>query len=242
MNKKHYFFFAAVVGMALFAQYDVSRRVDNIRLTKLVKTQGQMLAANSTSGKTEASSVAVTQVPTATQMPVAPQMTTQQFVSRFKEEARQIGKLQTNPDETQLRLKKLADKMNPQNVEGLFDIISNDKSDSDQRALAVELLAIKNDTTSLMALQNFVANSKNVNGTKWDHKKEFEAVLRAQAIEGIATFPEKEIALSTLNHLQQKVDHKFLNDRISRASLGLMYENKPNIQQQDEEALKKLIE
>ena len=231
MKKSHYFFFAAVVGMALFAQYDVTRRLDNIKLAKMQKatqTQGSLASARtSAEGRVVAASE-----------PVLPP---EVFVEKFKAEADQIGKVQNNPEGAQARLKKLAEKMRPTDVEGMFEVISNDKANSDQRALAVELLTIKNDTTSMMALQNFVANKKNINGKPWDQKKEFETVLRAQAVEGIAAYPEKEIALSTLSYLQQKVDQKFLSERISRVSMGLMYDSKP-VKQQDEEALKKLVE
>lgn len=231
MNKKHYFFFAAVVGMAMFAQYDATRRLDNIKLAKMQKSSQ---TADSLAGAktTEAGRQVAAAEPI-----VPPEV----FVEKFKAEAAQIGKIQNNPAAAQARLKKLAEKMRPSDVVGMYDVISNDKANADQRALAVELLALKNDTTSMMALQNFVANKKNVNGQNWDQKKEFETVLRAQAVEGIAAYPEREIALSTLSYLQQKVDQKFLSDRISRVSMGLMYEAKPVIQQ-DEEALKKLVE
>jgi len=227
MTKKHYFFFAAVIGMAVFAQYDLGKRLEQVRLAKEAK--------NSANTQLKASQVATAKI-TVDNGP-----STAEFIKKFKAEVAEIGKIQNNPDAAQARMKKLADSMTPKHVDGLYEIISDDKSNGDERALAVELLTLKNDTTSLVALQNFVANTKNINGVKWDQKKELETVLRAQAVEGIAAYPEKEIAISTLNYLQQKVDQKFLSERISRASMSLMYDNKP-VTQQDEEALKKLVE
>ncbi len=228
MKKKHYLFFAAVIGMALFAQYDMGKRLDRIRTVRDTKNAAVRLQEAATKAQAEVTAKAIG-VPT------------EVFVAKFKAEASQIAKIQNNPEAVQARMQKLADEMNSRHVEGLYEIISDDKSNADERALAVELLTLKNNTASLIALQNFVANTKNINGEKWDQKKEFETVLRAQAVEGIAGYPEKEIAISTLNYLQQRVDQKFLNERISRASLNLLYENKP-VTQQDEDALKKLVE
>jgi len=227
MTKKHYFFFAAVIGMAIFAQYDLGKRAEQVRLAKEAKN---IAIAKANGAQTTTAKVAVDNGPT-----------TAEFVAKFKAEAAEIGKIQNNPEAAQARMKKLADGMTTKHVDGLYEIISDDKSNADERALAVELLSLKNDTTSLVALQNFVANTKNINGVKWDEKKELETVLRAQAVEGIAAYPEKEIAISTLNYLQQKVDQRFLSERISRASMSLMYDNKP-VTHQDEEALKKLVE
>lgn len=230
MKKKHYIFFVAVIGMALFAQYDMGKRLDRIRTAKVAEMA--TVKAQEASAKAQAEAAAK-----------AFGVPTEVFVAKFKSEAAQIAKIQNNPEAVQARMQKLAEEMNSRHVDGLYEIISDDKSNADERALAVELLTLKNNTASLMALQNFVANTKNISGEKWDQKKEFETVLRAQAVEGIAGYPEKEIAISTLNYLQQKVDQKFLNDRISRASINLMYSgNTGSMQQQDEDALKKLVE
>jgi len=229
MKKKHYLFFAAVIGMALFAQYDMGKRLDRVRTVRDAKNASARAQEATAKAQAEAA-VKAFGIPT------------EEFVAKFKSEAGQIAKIQNNPEIVQARMQKLADEMNSRHVEGLYEIISDDKSNADERALAVELLTLKNNTASLVALQNFVANTKNINGDKWDQKKEFETVLRAQAVEGIAGYPEKEIAISTLNYLQQKVDQKFLNDRISRASMNLLYKDNKSVTQQDEEALKKLVE
>lgn len=163
------------------------------------------------------------------------------FIEKFKKESLQISKTQDDPESTQRRMKELASVMTRRDVQAIYEIISDEKNDGDHRALAIELLSLKNDTASLTALQNFVGNNTNVNGTKWDRKKELETILRAQAVESIATYPQKEIALSTLNYLQQKVDERFLNDRIGRAAAGL-YGGTPIIQQQGDDTLKKLLE
>ena len=222
MKNSHALFFIGLAVIVMFLTLDLTKRsqtrgiIRDIQSTVVVKAPVKPVAVVSTTP----------QVP---------------FIDKFKKEAVQIAKIQTNPDEADARIKKLANQMRPQDVDSMYEVISNDKINGDQRALAVELLSVKNDTTSLMALQNFVANNKNINGKQWDRKKEFETVLRAQAVEGISTYPQREIALSTLNYLQHKVDNMFLAERIGRATTELTIQGRTQ-RQQDEEALRKLVE
>jgi hypothetical protein len=227
MTKAHYLFFGVIIAALVFLQIDTSKRV---KLVQQNKEAAKVLAALETEDK-------AAQV-VARPVVIPPEV----FVKKFKSEALQIGKIQNKPEEAEKRLRQLATEMRPQDVEGMYEIISDENANGDQRALAVELLSMKNDTNSLIALQNFVANKKTINGTKWDVKKELETVLRAQAVESIATYPQKEIALSTLNYLQSKVDDKFLSERIGRATSGILTGNNKSSQQQDDEALKKLVE
>lgn len=227
MTKTHYLFFGVIIAALVFLQIDTTKRV---KLVQQNKEAAKVLAALEDEDK--AGQVAARPVV------ISPEV----FVKKFKSEALQIGKIQNKPEEAEKRLRQLATEMRPQDVEGMYEIISDENANGDQRALAVELLSMKNDTNSLIALQNFVANKKTINGTKWDVKKELETVLRAQAVESIATYPQKEIALSTLNYLQSKVDDKFLSERIGRATSGILTGNNKSSQQQDDEALKKLVE
>ncbi|MGZ3691099.1 MAG: hypothetical protein ACXVAX_06335 [Pseudobdellovibrio sp.] len=229
MRRSHYIFFTLIVGALIFSQYDVMKRTKKSAAVSVAAAVPAKAVESAQPAAKEEVSVQVAAEP-----PEA-------FVKKFKNEVEQVGKIQNNPEQVTERLKKLADTMDKSNIDDLYEIASDDRQSGDERAMAVELLTVKNDTASLTALQNLVANTKNINGTAWDHKKEFETVLRAQAVEGIAGYPEKEIAISTLNYLSQKVDQKFLSDRISRASNSLIM-GTPSLKQQDEEALKKLIE
>ena len=227
MKTMHYVYILVLLAAVFFVEYDLSRRVEVTKAS--ARPVNGVIAKN----------IPPANVPVAA--PPAPPVNPDIFVQKFKKESLQLAKIQNNPELVQSRMKALADSMTPQDVQGLFEVISNDKNNGDQRALAVELLSLKNDTTSLMALQNFVANNVTVNGTKWDRKKELETILRAQAVESIAAYPQRDIALSTLGYLQQRVDEKFLNDRIGRATASLT-ENAPSLKQQDDDALKKLLE
>lgn len=229
--KSTHFYFILVLALAIFfVEYDLSHRS---KLVKNSKPENIQIADK----KNEYLKPEIPTLPPQAENKIIKNS----FIAQFKTEAEQISQIQNNPDEVQSRLKKLSLGMNAKDVQDLYEIISSEKNNGDQRALAVELLSLKNDTASLIALQNFVASNTSTNGVKWDRKKELETVLRAQAVESIAAFPQKEIAISTLDFLQSKVDQKFLSDRISRAAAGLT--NKAlNLQQQDDAALKKLLE
>ncbi|MEQ1722392.1 MAG: hypothetical protein ABL930_04400 [Pseudobdellovibrio sp.] len=230
MKTIHYIYIVGLVATVFFVEYDLTRRTE-LR---------ENLAQKSQQKEVVSTPVAVTAVPILFDQGENNEIK-KKFVAKFKAESLQMAQLQNDPEEVQSRLKLLAKEMSTQDVDGMFEIISDDKKDGDQRALAIELLSLRNDTASLLALQNFVGNSKNINGTKWDRKRELETVLRAQAVESIATFPQKEIAISTLSFLQNKVDEKFLSDRIGRAAASLN-NGTPTLQQQDDAALKKLLE
>lgn len=225
MKTNHYVFFGILIAAVALVGFDLSRR-----------NTVPVVASSTVSSKVSSNSVAAN-----TTLRPASKADPKIFINKFNVESAQIIKAQNNPELALNKMKKLAENITPQDVQELYNIISNEKNDGDKRALAIEVLSIKNDTTSLIALQNFVANNKTVNGTKWDRKKELETVLRAQAVEGIATYPQKEIAISTLSYLQHKVDERFLNDRIGRAAAQLS-NRAPTIQPQDEAALKKLVE
>lgn len=220
MKTNHYVFFFILIASAALVRYDLSKRVAPVIVTSAVLPHSVAPIAR---------------------LPVSIKVDPKIFIGKFNAESAQITKAQNDPELAQNKMKKFAQTITPQDVQELYNIISNEKNDGDRRALAIELLSIKNDTTSLIALQNFVANNKTVNGTKWDRKKELETVLRAQAVEGIASYPHKDIAISTLSYLQHKVDERFLNDRISRAAANLS-NRAPTVQQQDEAALKQLVE
>ena len=233
MKKAHYIFFGSLIALIVFLQYDLSNRLDRVTTARMVRP----IPKNTNAGAPEPVLAGTTEIVTPT-----PRVRTVPFLKRFQMEAAHVGKVQANPELAKERMRILAREMTAKDVEQMYEIMSDERANGDQRALAVELLSIKNDGASLQALQNFVANSKSISGAKWDSKKELETVLRAQAVESIANFPEKDIAISTLNFLQQKVDQKFLSERIGRASLNLMSGGNKPVQQQDEEALKKLVE
>lgn len=163
----------------------------------------------------------------------------QNFETQFKLESQNISQLQSEPQKTEERLQVLANKMTQEQMQKLTQLISDQSKDGDERAMAIEMLSRRKDSESLKALEDFVAQSGDAGA--WSRSHEFESVLRAQAIEGIAAYPEQKEALSALNKLSKKVNESFLRDRILRSQAGLKG-LAPSIENQDNEALRKLVE
>ena len=163
----------------------------------------------------------------------------QNFETQFKLESQNISQLQSEPQKTEERLQGLANKMTQEQMQKLTQLISDQSKDGDERAMAIEMLSRRKDSESLKALEDFVAQSGDAGA--WSRSHEFESVLRAQAIEGIAAYPEQKEALSALNKLSKKVNESFLRDRILRSQAGLKG-LAPSIENQDNEALRKLVE
>lgn len=227
-------FVLAAVALVIFVDYDLSERVAPIvqNQAAIEKREKAEQVAEAAARQAEIESSAQAQAA--------------RFISRFRSEAQLASnreESEAGSSEVENRLRNLVGLMGQNEVRALYEVISDDRNSDSERALAVELLAMKNDTASLMALQNFVANDSTVTGKKWNRQKELETILRAQAVESIADYPEKQIALSTLSYLQSKVDEKFLVDRIGRATSALTGETLTTPQPQNsEEALRNLIE
>ena len=60
-------------------------------------------------------------------------------------------------------------------------------------------------------------------------------------MEGIAAFPQKDLAISSLTQLNPRVSESFLKDRINR-SVASLKNQAPSAEKQDEDALEKLVE
>ncbi len=163
------------------------------------------------------------------------------FEQYFLVESRQIANLQANPAEIEQRLDNLAEAITPTDIQKLSKIMQDVNSGGDERALAVEILSRKRTPEALMALEDFVKSHETTTKENWSRSQEFESVMRAQAVEGIAAYPQKETALTSLNTLAKQVDESFLLDRIARSSENVKG-NVPSTQQQDDDALRKLIE
>lgn len=163
------------------------------------------------------------------------------FDQYFLAESRQIANLQSSPAEIEKRLDHLAETMTSADVHQLSSIMQDTNRGGDERSLAVEVLSRKKSPEALKALENFVKSHQSTTKENWSRAQEFESVMRAQAVEGIAAYPQKEAALSVLNDLSQRVDESFLLDRIARSSESVKG-NAPAPAQQDDAALRKLIE
>lgn len=145
----------------------------------------------------------------------------------------------SQPEESEQKNQDLAKKLSPKELKRLADIMVDRKADEDQRALAIQLVARNQTVASLKELEDFVLHKKGY--SFFNRKDELETVLKAQAIEGIAAFPQKDLAISSLTSLDPKIDESFLKDRIKR-SMAVLQNQVEKSEDVDTDALQKLVE
>jgi hypothetical protein len=222
--KKYWIFCLILIGLVFVVEYDLAQRFSQKSLqaqTALIQTQASSVGEQSKIENNE----------------IAEGPSLQEEIlneNNFLGEAQKISR-HNDPRVAERKIEELANKMSAADVQFLSQVINSPGKQRDDRAMAVELLSRKKTSESLQILNQFVAQKNN-------QKNEFDSVLKAQAIEGIASYPQKNLALSYLNSLADKVDESFLKDRISRSSENLEERPKANLQQQEEAALKQLIE
>ncbi len=226
MKKSYWLFILTLVIGLIFVEYDLTKRMHNksnpiafdrnakLNLTKIPRSPNHNRALSASSDLNN-------------------------FDQKFNQVSNELTQLQSHPEETEKKLQELAGTMSVDDVKKMSRVMSDVDQNGDQRAMAVELLARKQTIESLKQLESFVQQHQNT--TKWSRSREFESVLRAQAIEGIAAFPQKDLAMSSLMALDPKMDEAFLKDRIKRSIVGLKNENQIP-EKVDNDALIKLVE
>ena len=224
MKKRYWMYAISLIAVVFLVEYDVARRMNAKvkNITERVQTSNNVAPQAS-----------------AVRSPVAvPARTkTSFFESQFLKEAQKISELQNDPKLVDQKMDQLARSMSSVDLQKLSVVMQNENENGDQRALAVELIARFKTPEAITALKEFVVRRDGHSGPN----REFESVLRAQAIEGIAAFPQKELALSYLNLMANQVDESFLKDRIVRSEENLKG-RAPSTEQQDESALKQLVQ
>lgn len=245
MKSKLWLFGLGLVAVVFVVEYDVAQRSFKNGLTYSQTKKNKTVSATS-SRQVFDQTAAVTQPVDSKPVDVAEknldQAVDQTFEKKFIKESRQISKLQMDPDQVEKRLDQLAHQMSDQDIQNLSKVMSDQNKDGDERAMAVEILSRRQTAESLKALHDFVVAGHHTEGaTPWNRLNEFESVLKAQAIEGVASYPEKKEALKTLNSLASQVSESFLRDRISRSEAGLKG-RAAGVEKSDNDALRKLIE
>ncbi len=229
MKKKYWLFVVFLTGSIFFVEYDLARRMNSKLLATAPKVNSALSPTNS---KSE---------PKATVKMANIQGTQSIFDSQFVAEAQKMSQLQENSKAVDEKIDSLAKAMNSYEMKKLSVMIESKSADGDQRAMAVELLARSKSEEAMQILNDFVLTHETGAVQTWNRNREFESVLRAQAIEGIAAYPKKDVALSYLSSLANKVDESFLKDRIARSEENLKG-HAPTSQQQDDAALKQLVQ
>lgn len=158
------------------------------------------------------------------------------FRADFVKESLSIGQIQNDPDQAELRLQVMADNLTAEQIKYLSTVLTDLNLNGDERTLAVELLSLNTGLEAHQALKAFVENEIFGFGARVD----FELALRAQAVEGLVNCSDKSVVAQSLDYLKQKTKYSFLHDREERA-LNFVKGYADSPQQQDNEALKKLI-
>lgn len=163
------------------------------------------------------------------------------FENKFAKEVENISRVDNDLTLAESHLDELADSMNSADIDKLGSIAHSPESNGDWRSMAIELLARTQSVQALQALSAFVASYQGRPSANWSRNQEFEMVLRAQAIEGIAAYRDRKSALAYVSNLTEKVDDLFLRDRLIRTRENLL-DRAPTTVQQDQKALQLLLE
>ena len=155
------------------------------------------------------------------------------FVQQLSKLNAEIGQTHEKPELIEKKLDDFSKKLSPVEIAILKSKIFDIGLNGDDRAMAVELLSRNRTAIAFNILADFISTS--------DQKLsiEFETILKAQAIEGITQFSNRDEAIFMLEKLESKQSNSFLADRMRRAVVGLRF-NQP-LQKQDEASLKKLL-
>ena len=226
MRKPYWYFVFGMVALVLFVEYDLTKR------STKQDGQPQFVKLKSNPPAKKANVVSST---TGRAENLKPNSLTEKL-SRVSAE---VGQLQENPEEVERKIQSMASTLTQQDLNSLSNVISDKKAVGDQRAIGVELLSRHHSVEALKKLEQFVQDHDESGA--WSREREFESVLRAQAVEGIAAFPQKDLAISSLTQLNPRVSESFLKDRINR-SVASLKNQAPSAEKQDEDALEKLVE
>ena len=152
----------------------------------------------------------------------------------------QIAALNDDPVQTEIELHKHAQKLSPNDFPLLQKMALDRNEKQDQRFVAVTLLALSNQIQSADHLKN-IALTPIDPYLSVGPNADFEKVLRMRAVEGLGEIPLNSNELS--NYLSQIISSSDITLIVDRAQrLNLAYQGlAPTPEQQDQEALKKLL-
>lgn len=153
------------------------------------------------------------------------------LLQKLREEALNIGQIQ-DPAIAQKNMEDLAAQVKVEDVEELRNKSMDPSINTDERSLAVQVLALSELPEAQVALKDVASSAPP------DHREERknleEGVLRAQAVEGLKS-------AESLTEVITKTELSFVADRAQRA-LNHLAKGSPTPQEQDEKALKKVLE
>lgn len=220
MKKSYWLFSLALVATVFFVEYDLTKRTYQQALTSRTLKLKEKFASEKHFIQLSASGNVAS------------------FDAQFIELSSEISRLQQNPEKAEQKIKLLAASLTPQNINKLFAVAADKSNLADQRAFAVELLSRHQSVNALVKLENFI---KHDSGTANKNRDlELESVLRVQAVEGIASFPQKDLAILSLSTLDPAMGESFLKERI-RSSVASL-KNQISSEKQKDQPLNTLVE
>ncbi len=149
-----------------------------------------------------------------------------------------VGQVNSDPQQEEERLQNIAQNLSAENLAFLKEISLNQKENPDARFLAVYLLSKSHKDGALSHLAS-IAREPLIKDEKRQRHFDFERTLRAQAIEGFASIPNKRKTKQELLITINKLNNKFLIDRAQRTLHQLNGGKSPK--EQDKVALKNLL-
>ncbi|MGZ3743512.1 MAG: hypothetical protein ACXWRE_07855 [Pseudobdellovibrionaceae bacterium] len=163
---------------------------------------------------------------------VKPASASQEFVALVQTEATAMSQLNDHPEEVQKRLRDLADKMQEADVPALQATALNTSLNGDQRFLSVYILGESSLPKAQESLESIA--SAPIPAMHEARLTNQEEIIRGQAVESLRQ-PER------LKRVLAQVDNTFITDRAQRNLLYREGKVSASPEQQDQEALSKLL-
>jgi hypothetical protein len=155
-------------------------------------------------------------------------------------EATLIAQVDSDPEETEVRLKDWAHTLNEKDLNELKTMALNTEVPQDDRFLAVMLMGWSDQLAALENLKDIVLAEIDpyLNPNR---KGDFERALRMQAIDGMISLPaHAQILATSLQNVIAKTNEAALADRANRA-LASINGHAPKPAEQDQAALDELL-
>lgn len=143
----------------------------------------------------------------------------------------------TTPDHDLVEIKTRAAKLTSDDIQMLAQDAVNPQTHQDLRFKSVYLLAHNGHIPEILKQIVTAPMPENLN----DRDRDFEHIVRAQAIEGIENSEERTFSKQIIGELIQKTDNAFLLDRLNRAKSSLDGTDGSS-EVQDNRELEKIIE
>lgn len=156
-----------------------------------------------------------------------------EYVSFYSE---QIAKTTDHSDRIQMKLLERAQKLTKKELSNLSQIFWT-STNGDERSLSLYLLAHTSNPDVIENLEKIVMELPELND---EHQGIENQAFQAMAVEGIAQFEDKNLAIKSLENLIQNSKSPWVQDRATRSLLALQGKV-PSIETQDRQALKNLL-